>query len=176
MALEVWLKRVGQTLIPATQRDSEALLKCPEGSVLKFKTSGHRSLKHLNFFFAALAKALMNWPEAHEFQTKRVDRFRAWLLCKAGEEYREHLKYVCSSEDTAIEMTSIFNDVLEHLAVNSFAVHSGNKVWVLRPVSIAFEKMKQDEFNKVSQRVSDVLKEEIGMALDDFKKEVGKAA
>lgn len=169
MALEVWLKRVGQTLIPATQRDSDALLKCPEGAVLKFKTSGHRSSKHHRLFMGALASACFNWPESHEFKPQSFDHFRAWILCKIR--YCNTQTHELKTAEMAERLAEIIQAALNQSEGFGFAVYSNNLVYVLTPKSIKFEKLPQDEFNKVSQRVSDILKAEIQMSLDDFKQQ-----
>ena len=84
MPLDVWMKPVNGSLVPANHEDIEALRKIAGEMAVKCKINISRSKKHHRFFFAAIAEAHKNWPESHEFQTDHVERLRAWLLCKAG--------------------------------------------------------------------------------------------
>lgn len=171
MPHELWMKPMDDTLVPATAADIATLRRLAGEMAVKVRINANRSQKHHRFFFAAIADACANWPETHEFQTKSPERLRAWLLCKAGQPYREHLKYKAENEFSAKMMASFIEMILEHLEAKAITVTSGDLVYVLYPKSIAWGKLDQAAFNEISQRVSDVLQAEIGMTLDDFKQE-----
>ena len=167
--IEFWIKRKGSELHPATPTDFEHFKDLPEGVSVKVKASSNsRSNKHLRLFFGAIAKAFFNWPEDHEFKPQNDHHLRSWLLCKARH---------CSIETHELEdsrmaetVAHIVSQSLEAAKPYGFAVYNHNLVYVLRPKSISNEsEPEQKEFNKISQAVSDILKAEINMSLDDFK-------
>jgi len=176
MPKNLWIRRIGETLHPVSADDKAKLIELKEGLTLEASIKMPRSNPHLKLFFAAIKEACENWPESHEFQTKHPERLRAWLLCKAGDEFREHLKYETTSEEMSLAMVGFLETILEHLEVKAVAVASANKVFVLSPKSIAFNNMDQKEFNEISQRVSSILLEATKRSLDDFKNEVKRAA
>lgn len=168
--IELWVKRLGDMLQPASSADLEKLRDLPDGVSIKIRAAtDSRSSRHHRLFFAAIAKAFFNWPESHEFQPKDDEHLRAWLLCKA--------RY-CTIETHELQdasMAEIVSDIvgqsLNDTKPHGFAVYNNNLVYVLKPKSIAWEKLQQKEFNKISQDISDILKAEINMSLDDFKGE-----
>lgn len=169
MPKQVWLKRIGAALVPATYDDQQFLAELKENIAIQFDCKMPRSNKHHNLFFAAIAQAQMNWPESHEFQPTSIDHLRAWLLCKAG--YRHTETHQLESAISADLMASVIEKSLEQAGAKGFAVYKGSTVYVLTPKSISWSKLDQKEFNKISQGVDDVLKSEINMSLDDFKQE-----
>lgn len=176
MPLKFWIRRIGDTLHPVSQDDKERCQGLQEGTTLEMEVKMPRSQDHHRFFFAAIAEACANWPESHEFQTKNPERLRAWLLCKAGAPYREHLKYEAENPQQAEMMADFFDQILEHLAVKAITFVSGRLVYILYPKSISFSSMGQKEFNVISERVNQILLDQIGLGLNDLKKEAGKAA
>ncbi len=174
MPLEFWIVRHGNEIKPSTPVDVEHIQELPEGQALKVSTNAHRSLRHHRLFMAAIAQAWVNWPESHEFKPQSFDHLRAWLLCKAR--YCNITTHELDSPHIAEVMVDVINQSLTQSSGYGFAVYSNNLVYVLTPKSIKWSKLPQKEFNKISQKVSDVLKAEIEMSLDDFKAEVGKAA
>lgn len=166
---ELFIKRNGSELHPATPGDFDLMKEMPENVAIKIKTSGHRSSKHHRLFMGALASACANWPENHEFKPQCFDHFRAWILCKIR--YCNTQTHELKTAEMAERIAEIIQAALNQSEGFGFAVYSNNLVYVLTPKSIKFEKLPQDEFNKVSQRVSDILKAEIQMSLDDFKQQ-----
>ena len=165
--IEFWIKRHGAELHPATPTDFEHFKELPEGVSVKVKAGNGRSSKHHRLFFGAIFKAFMNWPESHEFQPQNDEHLRAWLLCKA-----KYCTCVLHTIDHKDAIAWAMNFALKELVSDDgykFLRWSEKQVAVYRPKSIAWGKLPQDEFNKISQSVSDILKAEINMSLDDFK-------
>ena len=143
--------------------------ECPHcGCVL---TKG-RSLPDHRRFFALIERAFENWPEGHEFQPESREHLRAWLTCKAG--YRE---------STPIHMPDMATDRMRDLfrlsieaAISAaggaaFVVPYRDVVAVVRPKSIAWDKIDQREFSKLRDAVSDVIETETGIKVDHLMRE-----
>ena len=176
MPHKFWIRRIGDVLHPVSKDDKEKCQELTEGETIKVEAKLSRSGDHHRFFFAAIAEACANWPESHEFQTKNPERLRAWLLCKAGSPYREHLKYEAETLQQAAMMADFFDHMLEHLGVKAITCVSEKLVYILYPKSISFSSMGQDEFNVISERVNQILLEQIGLGLNELKREAGRAA
>jgi len=130
-----------------------------------------RSLPDHRRFFGLISRAFHNWPEKHEFQPETSEHLRSWLLCKAG--YRQA---------TPIHMPDLATDHMRTLfrlsieaaiaAADGFAfvVPYRDVVAVIKPKSIAWDKLGQAEFGAVRDAVSDVIERETGIAVDDLLK------
>jgi hypothetical protein len=164
---DVWLVWNGEVLRPSAPDDKTRLAKLRLNAPLKFSFSEKRSLQHLNMFFAAIRQAHDNWPESHSFQPDSPEHLRAWLLCKAG--YRDTLVHEVKDGADPVWLADTIETSMRILKGHSFVVHDHNRVIVITPKSIAFAKLKQSEFNEISQDVSDVLHAEIGISLNDLK-------
>lgn len=130
--------------------------------------SGRSSPDHKRFF-ALIAAAYENWPEAHEFQPDSREQLRAWLTCKAG--YRDATPILMSSE-----MTDECRQAIE-IALNakkgvSFVVPFKGGVAVVTPKSVAFDKLPQKDFGKLRDDVSDIIESVIGCKVEDLMREV----
>lgn len=165
--LEFWIKRKGAKLYPATPTDFVHFEELPEGVSVKVKAGNGRSSKHHRLFFGAIIKAFMNWPDSHEFKPQDDEHLRAWLLCKAG--YRDVTTHELQDASMAESVAAMIEASINQSKAHGFAVYNNNLVYVLTPKSISWGKLPQEEFNKISQSVSDILKAEINMSLDDFK-------
>lgn len=131
-----------------------------------------RSLPDHRRFFALVAKAYENWPEHHDFQPENSEHLRSWLTCKAG--YRE---------STPIHMPDMATDRMRDLfrlsieaAITAaggvaFVVPYRDVVAVVRPKSIAWDKIDQREFSKLRDAVSDVIEAETGIKVEDLMRE-----
>lgn len=145
------------------------LHSCPHcGGVL---TKG-RSLPDHRRFFGLIAAAFEQWPEDHSFTPESAEHLRAWLTCKAG--WRE---------STPIHMPDMATDRMKDLfrlsieaaiaaaGGTAFVVPYRDVVAVIRPKSIAWDKIDQKEFGKLRDAVSDVIEAEIGVKADDLLRE-----
>ncbi len=177
-----WGRIFDDKIIPADRpsEDEHKRLKEKHGNaVLRIEVKLPRSAPHHRLFFAAISEAFNQWPESHSFQPDNSEHLRAWLLVKAG--YRE--KPLATRIEGDVPSASLMADFVERVVAVTmgtgkygFAVVHGEHLIVLTPRSIAWEELEQNDFNVVSQKVSDVLKAEVNMSLDDFKREAGEAA
>lgn len=151
-----------------------ALHECPECGVVLTK---HRSSPDHRRFFAVIAAAFDNWPEAHDYQPESKEHLRAWLTCKAG--YREATP-VMLPDDATDTMRVLFRLSIA-AAINAaggvaFVVPYRDSVAVIRPKSIAWDKVAQKEFNAIRDAVEEVIKAETGLDPDVLLREKERAA
>lgn len=166
--------------IKPLQGYEEEWSKITPDTVINVKVSNPRSKPHLGLFFAAIKSAYDNWPEDHEQQFTNPDHMRQWLEAKAG-----WGKCIELSMDQVQQkgfsnvLTGVVNSAIGSVKGKSrryvFITNSVTKLWVIYAESISYETMSQDEFNTVSQRISDLLKEHTGVSLEEFKLQ-GRAA
>ena len=148
-----------------------------EDVVIKVKVTNPRSRKHLGLFFAALKCAYENWPENHEFKPECPEHLRQYVESRAG--YREALTVKLTGDKGFIHSLS---GAIAHAQSQGsgkkqkyvFLTNTTTDVWVVYAKSIAYDQLDQDDFNVVSQRVSEVLKAETGIGLDEYKMNMTK--
>ena len=148
--------------------------ECPHCGVVLTK---HRSSPDHRRFFALISSAFEAWPEAHEYQPESREMLRAWLTCKAG--YREATP-VMLPDDATEPMRVLFRLSIE-AAINAaggvaFVVPYRDSVAVIKPRSIAWDKIGQKEFNAVRDAVEDVIKAETGLDPEELLREKDRAA
>lgn len=140
--------------------------ECPHcGCVL---TKG-RSLSDHRRFFALVNAAFGTWPENHPFQPESADHLRAWLTCKAG--YREstpiHMPDMATDRMRDLFRLSIEAAICAAGGV-AFVVPYQDVVAVIRPKSIAWDKLDQKEFGRLRDAVSDVIEAEMGVKAEQL--------
>lgn len=167
----IYVRRKGNELMPADSEALDQIMKIAEGQIIKCKIMKERSSPHHRLFFAAIRLAFDNWPEQHPEQFATAEELRGWLLCKAGHCSQiklelDHPNYACKSS----EMFSFFIQKAFGQRTIFFKSHGSLLIGYV-PESIAKDKVDQTEFTVISQKVSDVLKAETNMSLDDFKQE-----
>ncbi len=138
--------------------------ECPHcGCVL---TKG-RSLPDHRRFFALIKAAFEQWPDGHDFTPESSEHLRAWLTCKAG--YREstpiHMPDMATDRMRDLFRLSIEAAITAAGSV-AFVVPYRDVVAVVRPKSIAWDKIDQREFSQLRDAVSDVIEAEIGVSVD----------
>lgn len=165
----IYVRRKGSDLIPADSPALDQIMKLAEGQMIKCKIMKERSSPHLRLFFAAIKTAYDNWPEQHAEQFVNAEELRGWLLCKAG--HCSSIKLDLDHHDYAAKSAQMFSFFIQkafgHRSI--FFKSHGNLLIGYVPDSIANDAVDQTEFTVISQKVSDVLKAEINMSLDDFK-------
>lgn len=168
---DIHIRRKYHNLIPADKKALEQILNLEEGQIVKCKITKKRSSPHHRLFFAALQAAYDNWPEDKEEQFENKEEFRAWLLCKAG--YHDQIKLELDHPDYASKCAEMFAFFIKEAFGQRSIFFKSHKTFLVGfvPQSIAWDKMEQSEFTDLTQKVSDVLKAEIEMSLDDFKQE-----
>ena len=165
-------KRIGNKLIPHLADSELEFDQIPgEGKIVKVRVTLPRSIEHHRFLFAAIAEAYNNWPEKAEFQPQNVEHLRAYLICKSHNDYREALA-------TFDMKTMNFKELVEAFGISAaqrkicFPIvdYERGKLYIVAPKSISWDKMEQSDFNTLSSYISEVLKEETGLTLEEYKK------
>lgn len=132
-------------------------ISCPDcGCVIEEKPKGKpRSLPHHQRFFAVIKTAFKNWPADHEFTPECEDHLRAWLIVKAGAEYRDVDTISCPYAEDQPAMTrlvalsieasmrgnrerGVFSFVRPHPDGGSVAVYSAKSIKFMRMSHLAF--------------------------------------
>ena len=147
---------------------------CPEcGAVL----GKGRSLPDLRRFFAALHRALEQWPESHPFQPANVDQLRAYLLITAA----RHFDVVSVPAPEGVSdnpaLMSLFRLGVEGTAAALSRAYSwvdirisASGAEVLMPKSIDFRTVSQREFGPIRDAVEAAIEEIVGAKIDTLLK------
>lgn len=166
------LKRLGRALVPADADAEAEISRLPVGDVIDVKVAKKRSNPHHRFYFGLIKAAFECWSEAHDFQPDDVAHLRKWLQAKAGYVDRETIDFSVYAND---EQRRTLSAALE-LAFKAER-RNGVYVWVrpirsgiviLRPRSIAFDRLSEEEFREVSANVIAVVERETGISVDDL--------
>lgn len=147
--------------------NSADLSKLVTGRVYRVQVKRERSSPHHRLFFASIAKLWQTLPETeHRFPT--TEDLRAHLLVRAG-----HFNEIEIAIPSPAAMIPAFRAIREFAKV--FFVPAGDgKVYARIPKSIAFTALDQDEFNRVSSRVFDVIARDFGVSEADLVEAVEK--
>lgn len=167
----VYVRRKGDILMPADNEALETILKIAEGQMVKCKISKKRSSPHHRLFFGAIKAAYDNWPEQHPEKFTDEEELRGWLLCKAG--HCSQIKLELDRPDYASKAAEMFSFFIIKAFGKRTVFFKSYESFLIGyiPESIAQDVVDQTEFTVISQKVSDVLKAETNMSLDDFKQE-----
>lgn len=84
MPVALFVRRVGDALVPVNDDAKAALATLPPGRMMRAAVSKPRSKKQHGRVFAAIDEAFRNWPFTHEFNPEDAAHLRAWLLCRVG--------------------------------------------------------------------------------------------
>lgn len=176
--LDFYAIKRGGSLYPSAKDSELKFMELPDNTLIRVKASVPRSAPHHRMFFAAIAEAFTQWPEANEFQPDSQEHLRAWLICRSHSDFREALATFDLNAMNFNEMVMAFGKAAAQKRICFPRVDATRgKVYIVAPKSIAwdFEKgMSQTEFNRLSGYVSEVLKEETGLSLEDYKKRMGE--
>lgn len=133
-----------------------------------------RSPEQHRRFFALIKAAFHHWPEGHARQFTSQDELRKWLQMKAGwREVGAQIPLSGINPDKALFLAKAAIQAVESFAEPVFYKDS---LVIFKPKSIAFDKMKQAEFNDLNDAVSQVIEAEIGVPADRLLKETENAA
>lgn len=147
-------------------------MHCPSCGC-EFDTKKRSSPDHRRLF-ALIAAAFSQWPEGHSFQPANSEDLRAWLICKAGPDWREATP-ILLGEDADAATRAMFRMGIE-AAVRAahgkaFVIPFGVGVAVVTPKSMSFSKMSQSEFSRLRDAISDVIEAELGCKIDQLTRE-----
>lgn len=137
-----------------------------------------RSSQDHRRLFKLIAAAFDHWPESYvEFQPDSEEHLRAWLICKAGPEFRNVTTFDLPHTDNvalAAEMIDFAEKLLS--SSNGFGRWRGMTLHKFTPKSMRFDKMSRTEFNDLRDAISDVIEDVCGMSADTLLKETESAA
>lgn len=129
-----------------------------------------RSREQHGRWFAMISIVYEQWPEAYaEFQPTSVEHLRKWVTTKCG--FVDRIDVVPPPEMAFADspeaqkaamawMVMIIANIRRNLEYSWLVRHKGG-FQVIIPKSVAFDKMKQRDFNNLSSRTETLL-EEIG--------------
>ena len=119
--------------------------------------------------FALIHAAYHQWPEDHEYQFEGEEKFRAWLLCKAGWHTARYI------DTTGVEDSKVIAAAIEAAFraadANAFVRVFGDQVAVFSPRSMAFTEADQREFAPIAQRIEEIIEAEVGVTSDQLLRE-----
>lgn len=116
-------------------------------------------------FFAVIKAAFEHWPEGHDFQPDDAEHLRAWLICKAGYRISTPIDLPSNASGHVRMLFRLGVEAALRSAGNivAFVVPHRNGVAVVRPRSIAFDKLGQHEFSDLRNAIEDVIRVETGL-------------
>ena len=142
------------------------LVNCPHCGC-EFEVFRPRSSRHHRLFFAVIAWAFDNWPEAHDFKPDNPEHLRAWLFREVGYIGRIGNGYNILNPDPG-KLTDFWAQAFHAARL------SGGYGWLeqrengdlefITPRSIAWNELDQQAFNPVAERVFNEI-----AAIFDFK-------
>jgi hypothetical protein len=138
---------------------------CPHcGGVLDERK--RRSLSDHRRLMAIIHQAFENWPETHDYQPETAEMLRAWLICKAGPQFRETTPILVGDEIGDVTLLRIAIEAAIRAAGGmAFVVPVSNGVAVVRPKSMSFRAMAQSEFSRLRDAIEEVIGVEMGTKL-----------
>jgi hypothetical protein len=154
----------GQGLWPAS--GWEELRKLPvNGPALIVRIEQPRSPKHHKRTFALISAAYRNWPKHHEFRPQSSDELRAWLVTKAGKEFRLSRHFPLPEVITPKAMAAFASLVIAEMSRHEFSfLRTGeSSVAVYWPKSMSWSKMDQKEFAPLAQAIAEIIETETGI-------------
>jgi hypothetical protein len=177
---DVFLRRVGRSLVPTNAEGEAALESYPSGAVVRAKLTQERSLPHHKFFFAFLREVFENWPKTYKIQPPDEDWLRSWLLVMAGVKHSWSIAWDVLGPNPLI-VIQILKPMLRQITSKPIFWSVNPKEGMVEAdwaKSIAFHKMEEDEFKETTTRIFDVIYAEVGMDVEEhykaWQKENGK--
>ena len=131
-----------------------------------------RSLDQHRRYFAIIKAAFQQWPDSDKFTNE--NDLRKYLQLCAG-----HGTVVAE-----IPLSGINKEVARFIATQAIKaageyampVIRGDNLRIIKPNSVAFDKMKHSDFCKLSDDVSAIIESSIGVKVDDLIRETEHAA
>jgi hypothetical protein len=131
-----------------------------------------RSYDQHKRFFAVIRAAFEHWPERDKFSDEVEFRKYLQVMVGAGEVVAE------------IPVAGLGKEIAKFIAMQAIKASGGYAVPVIRgdnlrivkPKSVAFDKMKHEEFCKVSDRVCAYIETVLHVSADDLIRETEAAA
>ncbi len=140
------------------------------GETYRLEPREDRSKRSHDHYFASIQEAWQNLPEHDAERFATADHLRKWALIKAG--YRDERSVVCASKAEALRIAAFVRPMDDFAVVTV----SNNVVIVYTAKSQSLRAQGKKDFQKIKDRVLDMVSAMIGVGADDLKKNVGKAA
>lgn len=158
----------GESMIPLNPRLADRYYVV--GETYRLEPREDRSQVSHNHYFASIHEA---WQHLSDDLTERhptAEHLRKWALIKAG--YCDTRSVVCASKAEAQRFAAFIKPL------DDFAVVVANEcvVTVYTAKSQSLRAQGKKDFQRVKDRVLDIVSAMIGVGADDLKKNVGKAA
>lgn len=150
----------GRALVPL--RADLARAELVAGEIYIAVPPGGRSQASHNHYFAAVAEAWRNLPDAAAANMPTPEHLRKFALIKAG--YRDIRSIVCASRAEALRLAAFIRPMDEYAVVTV----SGAAVSVATAQSQSIRAMGKAEFEASKAAVLDVVAEMIGITVDDL--------
>lgn len=170
--MDAWLIYRGDGMFVTRSRlDRDRLNETLErGEACRCSIKRPRSLPHHRLFFAILNKAHENLSEKQRAWLPSPELLRKYCLCKIGHCDMRHwvADDPAAARDIVRGVKWADGEVFTHL--------DGCTVTAFRAKSMSFDKMGQDEFAEVFDRVTMVLSELLGVSIDSLLNEADREA
>lgn len=123
-----------------------------------------RSPDHMRRYFAVMNVIYACWPEKHEQQFESMDAMRVWLQMRAGHYETTRIDLGDADPDMAVVMAQAS---MKAAGTHARARVVGTELVIFKPLSIAFSKLSQHEFSKISSEVEALILAETGIEITD---------
>jgi hypothetical protein len=147
-------------------------MHCPHCGA-EFDTKKRSRPDHARLF-ALIHAAYQQWPEASSFQPANSEDLRAWLICKAGPEFRRSTPILLDpdADEATKEVFRIgIQEAIKAATGKAFVIPFGSGVAVVAPVSMSFSRMDQRTFSRLRDAITDIIEAELGCKVEDLAKE-----
>ena len=137
--------------------------QCPEcGCLFKIRTRGKdRSSPQHRRFFGLITAAFKHWPDRSEFKPRDPEHLRAWLLCKV--DYCDVTQTIRCETTNPTTLVSILTASFAAAKANAFVEADDNRVMVIVPRSVSFEKLSHVAACVVMDLCEQVIESETGL-------------
>lgn len=140
------------------------------GETYRLEPREDRSQKSHGHYFASIQEAFQNLPEHLAERYATADHLRKWALIKAG--YSDARSVVCASKAEALRVAAFIRPLDDFALV--VALECVVTVYTAKSQSLRAQGKK--DFQRVKDRVLDIVSGMIGVGVEDLKKNVGRAA
>ena len=129
-----------------------------------------RSPRHHRFFFAVIAHAYENWPEAHDFQPDSAEHLRAWLLTHTKHKFRLGNGLNAEKPDP-LKMVDFVEMCLFEVRKSGYGfvvMESNGEMTMHFPKSINYAELDQEEFAPIADDVFAVIEAEMKTTIKEL--------
>jgi hypothetical protein len=169
MPVALFVRRVGETLIPVNPEARDSLLTLPEGRLMRASVSKPRSKKQHGRVFAAIDEAFRHWPSGHELEPHDTNHLRAWLLCKIGHVEKPFFDVLVPdrADPATIAMQVVHHINLAHRRGKwAFARQGIGKIRIFIPETINWEDIDQPTFAPIAQAIFEEIENTLGTTIE----------